>query len=248
MRHARKSASVVAVLAAATSSHAAVLAYDGFDYVPGPLSGNNGGTGFATPWLADPGVAVSPPGLSSALAQPSTGFALEGIFNYKRQLSTTIGLNRTVWASFLVQNVGAGLDQTYMGLDDSFAGVTPRVAFGIQLAKYGVFLQGVGFIPSAVPFSGTGSTDFLLARITLTGANTIVDLFVNPTTLGAPDVTGVLPFVVPLTHVFNQNQSQFRGDEVRIGDTAAEAGWAVPAPGAAAFIGLGVLAAARRRR
>src|ERR1035441_1542705 len=74
--------SLVLAFWCATTASGASLAYEGFDYLAAtPLVGLNGGSGFAAPWVADPGVIVQPPGLSIAVALPSTGLSIGGEFD-----------------------------------------------------------------------------------------------------------------------------------------------------------------------
>jgi hypothetical protein len=184
--------------------------------------------------------------LSSPLALPSTGNAVSGFFDYESPLSTTL-VNRDFWASFLVAHTGPN-DQTYMGLTQSAIpfGTPPLVAFGIRLGQYGIFDSGSGFTASAVPFTPAGSTDFLLAHIRPVGPFYQVDLFVNPSSLAFPSVTVNVPPVF-YDAIENQNQAEFTSDEVRLGDTAFDAGF-VPAPGAGTLVMLAGLIACRRRR
>ena len=63
------------LVAFAGIAQAAPIAYDGIQYLPGPLAGNGPAFGFAAPWLADPAVTVVPVGLSSLLDLPTGGTA-----------------------------------------------------------------------------------------------------------------------------------------------------------------------------
>ena len=53
------------VICCAGTTSAVEIAYEGFDYPAGVLMGDNGGAGFAGPWVADANVTVQLPGLSS---------------------------------------------------------------------------------------------------------------------------------------------------------------------------------------
>jgi hypothetical protein len=246
MRKLGKCVSIVLGLVCLVSSHsfANPIAYDGFAYAPGPLVGDGPAFGFSAPWAADPGVMVNAPGLSSPLDLPSTGNAVEGDFNYYAPLSTTLA-GQDFWASFLLYHSGPN-DQTYMGFTNTLLPpTTPEVAFGVRLGQYGLF-QGATFFPSAAPFSPVGSTDFLLAHFQPLGASWNVSLYVNPNaSLGAPVVSVLVP-MNPYNEVTNQNQLEFRSDEVRIGDTAYDAGF-VPEPGSLAIAGVGLFFFMRRR-
>jgi hypothetical protein len=233
------------IYAFAGGSFATVIAYDGFDYVPGPLTGDGPSTGFAAPWIADAGINVVAPGLSSPLDLPSTGNAVQGEFNYFAPLTTTL-LTQDFWASFLVFH-GASNDQTYMGLTSTGLPPSdpPEAAFGIRLGQYGIFNSSGGFIPAPTPFTAPGSTDFLLAQFQPIGANWQVSLYVNPTSLAVPSMVASLP-ITAYNEVLNQNQDGFQSDEIRLGTTPFDAGF-VPEPVSLGIWGVGFLLLVRRR-
>jgi hypothetical protein len=229
----------------------AKLAYDGFAYAPGALAGDGPtpGSGFTAPWLGDAGVVVNAPGLSSPFSLPSVGNAVEGDFNYFAPLATTLN-TQDFWASFLLFHSGPN-DQTYMGLSSTLLPPTqpPEVAFGVRLGQYGLFSSafGGGFLPAPTPFSPAGSTDFLLTHFQPSGGSWLVPLYVNPTaaSLGSPDLIAAVP-LLPYDEVLNQNQLQFRSDEVRIGTDPFSAGL-IPEPTSLAILSIALLLAAPRR-
>src|SRR5437899_9655372 len=105
MRRLLRMAAVLAVLGLLTTeASAAPIAYEPFQYSAGSLPPNNGGFGFAGPWVGDAGVMVqpgvglskSPPGLAAL------GSMIGGGFNASRPLSAPIGPS-TFWASFLIK-------------------------------------------------------------------------------------------------------------------------------------------------
>ncbi len=166
------------------SAAANQLAYEGFDYAIGPLAENNGGSGFSSPWIGDPGVKVLPPGLAQPLALPSGGLMIGGSFNVARQLNAS--LNESVfWVSFEI-NSNPGNDQVWLGLDTAPNNL-PVVAFGRRLNTY--FIQS-GASPSTVGGVGspTGVTDLLVARFTRGGAFTNVDLWVDTNDFTLPPI------------------------------------------------------------
>ena len=210
-------------------AQAASIAYDGIQYPPGALNGNGPAPGFAAPWLADPGVAVVPAGLTSLLALPSTGGAVAEGFDFQAPLSSALAplAGEEFWASFLLFHSGPN-DQTYMGLSPAGApfGNPPSVGFGVRLGQYGIFVGGA-FTPAPVPFTPNGSTDFLVAHFTASGATWVVQLFVNKSSFVVPDL--VLN-VAPVTYetMVNQNQAEFESDEFRLGTTAGDVAAAGP--------------------
>jgi len=219
-----------AILAAV--AHSAPIAYEGVQYLPGPLNGKGPAGGFALPWTADPGVAVVAAGLSSPLALPSAGGAVSGFFDSVDPLINTIAPlpGREFWASFLLFHSGPN-DQTFMGLSPAGAplGSLPSAAFGVRLGQYGIFV-GSTFTASGKPFTPAGATDLLVAHFVAGGAVWNVSLFVNPSAFVIPDLAMAVP---PATYgtLVNQNQAQFESDEFRLGDTAADvsAGGVTPA-------------------
>lgn len=246
-------AAAVTVGALAGPARATVIAYDGFAYPPGPVPGNPGGMGFAGPWAGDLGVTVQgAASLAHPLALPTTGVLIGGNFNIDRPLPAPIS-QPVFWASFMIQ-AAPGNDQVWMGIDPVVTQF-PFVTFGRRLGSY--FLQNATNAPlNFCCASGSGVTDLLIIRVTVSGAGSKVDLWVNKNTSLPPDLTMGIPPPPPFQVVNVQVQNGFLADEIRLGtsaqDVAAGASPAVPIPpGAAAALGaLLVLAgfAALRRR
>lgn len=217
------------------------IAYDGFIYIVGPLNGNNGGIGFAIPWLADPGVIVQPPGLSHPLALPSEGLEVGGGFNSARPLNSPLSLVE-YWASFLI-NANPGNDQVWLGLDTAPSS-TPLVWFGRRLDTYFIE-QGTGPAITGGVASPVGVTDLLVARFQQVGVGTNVDLWVNTNDFTSPPLISTVVPTVPYTWVNMQVQSGLFADEIRIGPTAFDV--AVPEPATFALLALGGMVLLRRR-
>jgi len=219
----------------ATVAQSARIAYEGVEYLPGPLNFKGPAAGFAAPWTADPGVAVVPAGLSSPLDLPSAGGAVSGFFDSVDPLINSIAPlpGREFWASFLLNHSGPN-DQTYMGLSPAGAplGSPPSSAFGVRLGQYGIFVGGT-FTAAPTPFTPAGSTDLLVTHFVAGGAVWNVSLYVNPSAFGVPDLAMSVP---PATYgtMVNQNQAEFGSDEFRLGDSAADvsAAGVTPASGA----------------
>src|SRR5687767_7661237 len=97
----------------APRSFGALLAYEGFDYAPGALTGQAGGTGFSTAWGTTPGSAViQSPGMGYD-SLVNTGGALfvdgaAGSVAIFRDLSFSRGTEgTTTWISLLHIRTGA---------------------------------------------------------------------------------------------------------------------------------------------
>ncbi len=211
--------------------------YEGFDYPAlSPLNGQNGGSGFAGPWAADPNVVVQPPpGLSSPLGQPSTGLSIGGSFNSARQLTSPLSQPQ-YWASFQIQ-AAPGNDQVFLGFDLGPSPL-PMVSFGRILNTY--FIRpGSGTAVEGGVASPVGFTDLLVARFTQSGGLTAVNLWVNPTDFSLPPLLSLTVPTVPYTFADLQVQPGFLADEVRIGNTPLEVS-AVPEPAAFQLLALAV--------
>lgn len=226
----------------AGTASAGSLAYDGFDYLPGPLSGNNGGTGFAAPWIADPGVAVQPPGLAQPLALPSTGLEVGGLFNSARPLSNSLNLPE-YWASFQI-NSSPGNDQVWLGFD-LVPNQTPLVWFGRRLNTYFIQQNGSSAVTGGVA-SPVGTTDLVVARFRQAGLFTNVDLWVNTNNFASPPLVAAVVPTVPYSWVNMQVQPGLFADEVRIGTTAFDVS-TVPEPASLGLLAVAGLALLRRR-
>jgi len=218
-------------LIAAIVVQAAPIAYDGIAYPPGPLVGHGPAFGFAAPWIADPGVVMVPPTLTSPIALPSSGIAVAGDFNFMAQLANVLPPvpGNQFWASFLIQHTGAN-DETYMGLSPIGAifGDPPAVGIGVRLGQYGIFVGGA-FTPCAKPFTPPGSTDLLVAHFTATGGPWLVELYVNPLSFVVPALSmNVAP--LPYQLMVNLNELEFESDEFRIGDTPNDVAGIGPTP------------------
>lgn len=234
---------------ASVTAKAAVIAYEGFAYVPSPLSGHGPSNGFSGPWAADAAVLVQAASLSSPLAAPSTGGAINGSFNYTANLTNSL-VNHDFWASYLVSHSGVAANQVYVGLTRVGTSLSspPDVAFGIRASKYTIIDNvSTGTASAATAVTAAGSTDYLLAHFVPTGPSYNVSLFVNPVApLGVPNVSTLVP-QLSYGQVLGQNQGEFVTDEIRIGDSPAEAGL-VPEPGALSLLCIGGMGLLARRR
>jgi hypothetical protein len=229
--------------AVAPGAGAGSLAYDGFDYLPGSLPLNNGGSGFAAPWIGDPGVTVGPPGLSQPLGRQSQGLRIGGGFVASRQLAATLA-EPEYWASFMIE-ADPGNDQVWLGLDTAPSSL-PAIAFGRRLDKY--FIQAGGGAPT---FGGIASppgvTDLLVARIRQTAFITTVDVWVDVNDFTLPPLLSLLVPTLAYDWVNVEVQPGLFADEVRLGtDPASVAAVPEPAPGSMFAAGVAWLALRRK--
>jgi hypothetical protein len=202
--------------------------YEGFAYHNGSsLSGQNGGSGWGSPWDSSrtaPGVTIGP-GLAFSSLSTSPGSASSDppvtglVAFYLRQLGATIGAdNTTTYMSFLLRpDVGFGF---YGGvnLEGLFIGKSGVVnAYGIEGPLDDVASSGVA------PIAGT--TVLLVLRADFLPGNDRFSLFVDPTP-GAPEPS--IPDALktnydlsPANFVFLNNAGSWTTDEIRIGSTFA---------------------------
>jgi hypothetical protein len=166
---ASSSAAAIVLTCLGAMAHAGIIASERVQYTAGPLAGDMPAHGFASFWIGDAGVQVSPAELNSSLDLPSSGGAGTG-FNSTAPLAAALlpSTNPDFSASVLIAHAGPN-NQTYMGLSQSVTplGNPPLVAFDVQLGQYGIFVGGA-IPPSAVAFTPAGATDFLIATLTTT--------------------------------------------------------------------------------
>jgi len=200
-------------------ANAASLAYEGFDYAAlSPLVTLNGGSGFSSPWGADPNVLVQSVGLASPMAKPSTGLCVGGGFNAARQLSNKLD-QAEFWVSFQIQS-NPGNDQVYLGLDVG-PSPTPLVSFGRILNNYFIRQGGAAAVKAGVG-SPVGMTDLLVARFRQFGAFSVVDLWVNTVNFASPPLISISVPPVSYTFVNLQVQPGLLADEIRIGTSPGD--------------------------
>ena len=228
-----------AMVCSVVSAHAGTIAYDGFDYAPGSLSGDNGGTGFLTPWTGNPNVVVQKPGLSHPFGQPSSGLDIGGGFVVSRGLIGSLAQSE-YWASFEI-NSNPGNDQVWLGLDTVPTNV-PGIAFGRRLDKFFLEVGPTTVAAGGVP-SGTGITDLLVARFTQVGPLTKVDVWANTNDFTLPPLLSTSVPTVAYTWVNVEVQPGLFADEIRLGTSAAFVASSVPEPQTQALFGVGLVAA-----
>jgi len=251
----------------ATSSQAALLAYDGFNYTSGSqlttVGALNGGTGWGGGWVqtGQRPMAVTTGGYTY-LNLPSVGNGATPTNNdrpgARRALATPI-TSGTVYVSALVAPGGYHENwyNSYVFLaddDESYSG-----SFGVDAVSdsgglWTPQIWGAGTNPNTLALASTnvanGTVNLMVAKINL-DLDTI-HVFVNPTVGAAePLATIDAAFTGPsISHVgfYSSTRSSVPWDEIRIGQTFADVTPMIPEPASLGLLGLGGLAMLRRRR
>ncbi|HEX8203061.1 MAG TPA: PEP-CTERM sorting domain-containing protein [Isosphaeraceae bacterium] len=271
---------IMSALLAATmfgEARAAIIAYDGFaNGTPGlDLVGNDGGTGFNSPWLPggfnasqfanyDIGAGSLASNNLSTSGNRATTASTTSIAGLRRVLSRTIGPNETFYLSVLLRPEGTVGEGAFGGFFGLYLDSTNGDANDLYLGKPGEFNQyaletrgGTG--RSLSNFTAvSGQTTLLTLKGELRTGTDLLTLWVNRP-LGGGDPTSFDAQKADLDLVsFNAlviySTGAFSIDEIRIGQTYADvtpAVAAVPEPStllSAASGVTGLLLVARRRR
>jgi len=272
-------ASVVAFSVAgllATSTQAALIAYEGFDYSAGtPLTGGapTGGTGWAAGWNQGSkkwGV------ITSGLSYPGlvvTGNNVGGKFENgaddrpgaARTLSTSIS-SGTFYVSALFRTSGfEGNNYAYSLFLRNATVVSTAGSFGFRYdtsrpvgQQYVPVIAGSSnvngnplVLASAVTGVANDSTNLLVARVNMTLGT--IAVFVNPTVgLTEPTPTMSAAFVntspINSAGVYGWQRTEQSWDEIRIGNTFADVTPMIPEPASLGLLVLGGLMTLSRRR
>lgn len=148
------------------NSHSVIIASEYFDYADGPLSGQNGGTGWNGGWTGAGDVASG---------EGAPAFNNDASF---RQLANTIGHGdgESVYLSFDI-NSSIDIFQAFAGLSFYGAG-TEEVFIGKTFfdLSLGIDVTGLG----ALPTNGSETSATLVTEILFGAADTTFNLFVDP--------------------------------------------------------------------
>jgi hypothetical protein len=263
---------LVALFLTPPLASAATIAYEGFNYQPAgsDLAGNNGGSGFSSPWTgggfnvnSSTNYDVSATGLSYSNLQVSGGSVetlrtpsnLSGIY---RDLATTFGTAGTTrYLSFLIQPTSFETAD-WMGIylrndvnDELFIG---KGGGGVTNNWVLEARGGAGQVNSGVAVMAN-QTYLLVLRMNFIAGADNVSLFINPDlSLGEPGTPNAVKndknlFTISGLNIYSRGG--FRLDEIRVGDTWADVtptSAEVPEPSSLALMGAGGLLVAFGRK
>jgi hypothetical protein len=262
----------VTVFAASPSVEGALLAYEGFDYETGSLTGN-GGTGWTDGWGGGTPMAVVTPGLGytglpttgNAAADNNNGVAMGNLRKWSAPFIDTTNGTATdgseLWFSVLL-NVGTSSDLRFYILSNaSSEPVTDNQNVGFRINAGVIEAVINGAITSTGVSLSNGVTGLLVGRISFsdTANSDTLSLWLNPAIQDTLVPTGAIASVTGDIHSDRLKIPTlgFRGgggftgtvDEIRIGTTFNDV-VAVPEPATLTVVlaGLGVLGMVRRKR
>jgi hypothetical protein len=216
---------VLMAMVAAREASAGLLAYEGFQYVPGqPLPSMIGGIGWAPgPWTGSSQMADQPPSLSYPTALPSTGDALVNPAPGEAWRYFAAPINNAgndIWISFQQLSTTAA--------PGAFVDIIPLTGPDIQVNKDGfgaITLNGL----AAGLSSGFGNIDFFVVQIRRFGGGlSMVNLYLNPgVVLGPPNASFPIPLVVQANQFYYRSLMGEYLDEIRVGTTPQDVAAAV---------------------
>jgi hypothetical protein len=262
---------LAAVLLAVPAARAQLVAYDGFAYPTGGLNGQNGGTGFAGPWVVSGGtVLVQPNSLiptppSDTLATTGNSVSATGITipgDATRVLTTPQGAAGTVvWMSAVMKGPGSnatsagGVLALTDGAGNGFSIVTGTAGSpgNPPTADWSVTDYFGGTVASSTVVNSVQS--LLVTRATFGTTSDVIDLYVNPALTGTapatPDATLTIPHGPALDILeingFSLGSSTNLFDEVRLGATFSDV-TPTPEPSTLLLVGAAGLGLVIRRR
>jgi len=244
-----------ALLCPAVSVHAALIAYEGFDYAVGPLETSNGGTGWASAWSATGNTVASPGFGVTAASHPTTGNLLDlggnNIGNIRVPTSSPDAVGSTLYLSFI-----ADVDSADYAGFSLFEGGTENLFLGKTFGNpnWGIDIGGTG-VNTTTP---TSTQSLLVFRLDFGGGTTLGDtlirMYVNPA-VGTEPITADAS-IEKANFTWDQIRVQAglgaadgAFDEIRFGTAYGDVA-VVPEPATAGLVAVGLvgIAAMRRRR
>lgn len=255
---------IMAMLSVGGTSHAALLAYDGFDYSGAAIDGQNGGFGFASGWsdgdadfehLSNDGVSL----MTGAYPLVPVGSRIAGRGGeVYRDLAAPIDMNleQTIYTSFLVRrdSTATSSQNIQMSFSTNSGILRHRVAManGTQFftdtvtgAKFGgTITSGETYlVVSKLVTHASGTPDE--SYIKVYGAGDLADL-TEPVVWTASDTGDTLSSLTRI-HITLGGNADFTGmvDEIRVGTTWQDV--VVPEPASLCLMGLAATALMRRR-
>jgi hypothetical protein len=192
---------LIAVALTARPSYAILIASDSFDYAPGNLAGQNGGTGFNVGWTSTGGTAqVQTPGLTYPALNTVGNKAFISASNQNWRTLTAGGQgtgDSTLWISFIGQRTGANnirfFGVSFYGGDVATA-ANERLTIGENSTNsndtWGAHFTSAAGGRVEVAGAPVNTQSLLLARIDYhAAANDDFYLWVNPNlSLGEPSI------------------------------------------------------------
>ena len=260
------------ILFLGSDSHAALLAYESFDYAPinTQLQGRTGGTGFTGSWALggfnaslSSNFTVQPGSLSYGPlltdGERASSVPTQSISGITRSLQSPLGTPTaptTRYTSFLVRpegTLGAGVFNGFFGLVLENP-IEPELYIGKpgggNLNQFVLEQRGGGGqIASGSPLV-VGQTSLLVLKTQLGSGIDTATLYINPPLGGSEPPAGLVITnadfgQVPALSLYSTGA--FSMDELRIGHTFADV-TPVPEPGAVSLLLASTLALTRRRR
>ena len=255
------------------SASAAIIASDDFSYADGALSGQNGGTGWATAWadrstltgnaVVDAGDAVTS-GVATVFGDNSGVFDDQG--TTFRTLSSSIGGSGDIWLSIDMSFTSGAATDSFVSFQfrngappatgDPTDGAQGAWRIGDEWTGTNWAVSSNSTGASTTGTASTGALDTLLVHIDYTAGTS--SLWINAadgTTLGAPDASiattpGTIDTVLLRAGGGGGTYRELSMDNLVIGTLESDVRIVapVPEPFSAALLGLGGLALILRRR
>ncbi|MHC4556088.1 MAG: LamG domain-containing protein [Planctomycetota bacterium] len=237
------------VFALSANASAELIVYEGFVYLAGgTIGGNNGGSGWDQPWTG--GNTVLSPGLDyGGLPVVGNTGVITGPWDnpsFRMMPSGFNALNRTLWISFLSQEISAagyaGFSTFYGETESLFLGsiwdTEPPRYWGVRVYN-ALNDTGVEEGPAFVSAIETTEKVFFVARIVNGPSSARMTLWVNPGLEAEPgsgdawfdEIVGRIPFDrIRLNCYADEGVTvRYDFDEIRIGESYADV---IMAPGA----------------
>jgi hypothetical protein len=261
---------IIAMISGIRQSKADLLFYDGFDYTPGILPGQNGGSGFSAAWVnGKNNPTVNSTGLSFGNLTVSGGAVTNSNGQATRTLSVPVtstsdivANGESIYISFLVNEATSTPSYNdltlfngtteFLSIGSVYYNLNPSPNYGFRTSGTG--LTGTGYVFSGTPVTNDG-THLLVMKLDYSLAgSTQLSFYIDPTSqlLGTP-ITQTVGGII----VFDKIRIEMAGgssiDELRMGTNLSDVLpgiIAIPEPTTSLLLvaGLGLLITLRCRR
>lgn len=246
------------IFSTTSSSYAAVLASDVFNYAAGAFSTDawNGGTGWSGAWRDNSSNATYDPTIGSDgrlhTESASTADRHKGVIRTLAD-SYNVADDGTLWASVSISVSTIGETSQYAWLSFMNGATTEPFRIGRHEATNTHWgLQASTNIPGTSPGSTIvlGQADTLVFKMQYIGGNTVYSLWVNPGSsesgLGTPDSTITRPGSLTFDGIRLQSRASATFDNFILGTTFSDV---VPEPSSVmlGLVGSGLLLMRKRR-